>query len=210
MNSTCKIAILESFALFSSGIKSLLHTSDEMEVIAEGISPETLLLQLHNQTPDIILIDLLHCFNAGLKTVKKTRKLFPHVPFLLITNTDFSECFTDYRSLGAKGFIYTHDSPEVLIDSIKSLCNGKMYFKNGNQTENSLADHLMKNHFLSDREVDVLKLFCNGLTYKEIGKKLYISPRTVESHKKNILAKLNVSSTAEMIKYATRNSLISD
>ena len=188
----------------------MLHTSDEMEVIAEGISPEALMLHLHNKTPDIILIDLLHCFNAGLKTVKKARKLFPQIPFLLITNNDFGNCFNDYITLGAKGFVFSHDSPEILIDSIKSLCHGKMAIKNNNHTEYLISDRLIKNNMLTEREVDVLKLFCNGLTYKEIGKRLYISPRTVETHKKNILAKLNIGSTAEMVKYATRNSLLSD
>lgn len=180
-----------------------------MDVIAEGASPESLSLQLHNKTPDIILINLLHCYNAGYKTVKKIKKNFPDVPMLLITSHDFSDCFQDYIALGAKGFVFTNDSPEGLIQSIKSLCDGKMYLQKENLDKTTAHERKVKNSILSDREMDVLKLFCNGLTYKEIGEKLYISPRTVESHKKNILAKLNVSSTAEMVKYATRNKLLS-
>ena len=193
--------------MFSSGLKSLLNACDEMEVIAEGISPETLAMHLYHKTPDIILINMLHCNNAGIRTVKRIKKYFPDVPLLLITSKDFTDCFTDYINLGARGFVFSDDSVETLIESIKQLCIGKIYFQETQANNISLEN---RKNILTDRELDVLKLFCNGLTYKEIGKTLYISPRTVESHKKNILVKLKISSTAEMVKYATRNRLISN
>ncbi len=209
MKSTCKIAILESYALYSSGIKSLLTVSDDMEVIAEGVNVESLAGKLHNKAPDIILIDLLHCFNSGPSTVKKTRKHFPDVPLLLITRYEHSKSFPEYLAIGANGFVFIHEGPGKLLNSIRLLCDGKISIKNDDIGEN-VKNLLKDNPVLTEREINVLKLFCNGLTYKQIGEKLYISPRTVESHKKNILSKLKVSSTAEMIKYASRNKLLSE
>ncbi len=212
MKSTCKIAILENYALFSSGIKSLLHAADDLEVIAEGINPESLSLHLFHKIPDIILIDMMHCTNAGLSTVKKTKNYFPKIPLLLITNHDYSECFKDYLKYGTKGFIFTDDKPEELVSAIKNICLGKVHF--GKKVYKKLAVIKLPKKLrgrppgdasLTNREIDVLKLFCDGLTYKEIGKKLYISARTVETHKNNIMNKLKVSTRAEMIKYATRN-----
>jgi DNA-binding NarL/FixJ family response regulator len=211
LETTCKIAILESYALFSSGIKSILHSTDEMEVIAEGASPEVLSLLLQGQVPDIILIDMLHCVNGGISTVKKTKKIFPDIPFLLITSTEFTDCFQDYVEYGVKGFVYTTDSPAALIESLKTICIGEESLKQeNNSVDTSQGYHQLKKYKLTDRETEVLKLFCSGLTYREIGERLYISHRTVESHKKNILSKLNITSTAEMVKYATRNKLISN
>jgi DNA-binding NarL/FixJ family response regulator len=211
LETTCKIAILESYALFSSGIKSILHSTDEMEVIAEGASPEVLSLLLQGQVPDIILIDMLHCVNGGINTVKKTKKIFPDIPFLLITSTEFTDCFQDYVEYGVKGFVYTTDSPAALIESLKTICIGEESLKQEtNSVDTSQGYHQLKKYKLTDRETEVLKLFCSGLTYREIGERLYISHRTVESHKKNILSKLNITSTAEMVKYATRNKLISN
>jgi DNA-binding NarL/FixJ family response regulator len=211
LNTTCKIAIIEKYALFSSGIKSMLNLSDDLEVIAEGASPDVLFLLLQDQIPDIILIDMLHWVNDGIKTVKATRTIFPDIPFLLITSIDFTDCFQDYLELGVKGFVYNTDSPSALIESLKKICIGehKLNYEN-NSVETIQKNHHLKKIILTDRETEVLKLFCSGFTYREIGEKLFISHRTVESHKKNILSKLNITSTAEMVKYATRNRLISN
>jgi len=211
LETTCKIAILDNYVLFSSGIKSILHSSYEIEVIAEGVSPDDLALLLQDHTPDIILINILHCLNGGIKTVKKTRKFFPGIPFLLITSNDFADCYHDFLECGVKGFIYTTDSPSALIESIKSICNGKDdLIKENISMDTPQGHHQFKKYVLTERETEVLKLFCSGLTYREIGDRLFISHRTVESHKKNILSKLNITSTAEMVKYATRNKLISN
>ncbi len=189
----------------------MLHSTDELEVIAEGVSPEDLAIHLQGQEPDIILIDMLHCLNGGLKTMKKTRKTFPEIPFLLITNTDFADCFQDYQEFGVKGFVYNTDGPSALIGSLKKICDGEnLLLQETRSVDIAHGNQQIKKYILTDRETEVLKLFCSGLTYREIGEKLYISHRTVESHKKNILSKLNITSTAEMVKYATRNKLISN
>lgn len=209
----CKIALLENYSLFGSGIKSLLAVTKEFKVVAEGASADSLVLQLRNEIPDVIVIDMLHCYNAGVKTVKKTRKYFPRVPLLLITSEDYFECFNDYLRFGVKGFVFKNDSPDDLVSAIKKLHSGKMYFrKNVRKVFSDVSSFTkplrgihQREQLLTEREIAVLKLFCDGLTYKEVGVKLFISPRTVESHKKNIMTKLNVASTAEMIKYATRN-----
>ncbi len=207
MKPICKIAIIENYTLLSSGLKLLLQAFDEIEVIADGATPQQLSMRLRGVTPDLILIDMLHCNNAGVKTIRKAKKYFPLIPFLLITNQNFTDCFNEYIRYGAKGFIFSDDSAEELIESIKVLCEGKNFFQK-DYTAGSKVNTI-QNSILSEREIDVLRLFCNGLTYKEIGKRLYISPRTVETHKKNILSKLKISSTAEMVKYAARHKLLS-
>lgn len=213
--SICKIGIIENYALFSSGLKADLEAIDGNKVVATGKNVDDLSLKLDGEKPDIILIDVLNSNNAGINTVKNATYIFPGVPLLLITAHEFTECFKDYLDFGTRGFVYADDSPEELTRAIQVVCSGKEFFKeyvikywidpDKNAIKKAKKRKSKKNP-LSPRESQILKLFCDGLTYREIGKKLFISHRTVETHKNNIMKKLKLKSRAEMIKYATRNN----
>lgn len=157
----CKIAIIENYALFGYGIKSLLESQKEFEVIGEGASAESLTMGLNGKIPDLILIDMLHCFNAGIKLIKRTRKIFPEIPLLLVTSEDFSDCFSDYALYGVRGFIFKNDSPENLISAVKNICNGKFYllkeskniFKDITLFRNPGKVHPSKKNALTEREI---------------------------------------------------------
>ncbi len=211
----CKIAILEKYALFSSGIKSLLAEADGFDVVAESEDVKSLSQKMGPLVPDVIILDVLHCNHAGIRCLERAHLHFPHTPILLITNEENRDCFPDYLSLGVKGIIFNNDGKADLIKSVKNLSAGEKYFRRDLRRalrENIGVDaavHYLqrKKHILTERELSVLRLFCTGLTFKEIGHKLFISPRTVETHKKNIMAKMNVNSTAAMIKYATHHKI---
>lgn len=205
----CKIAIIESYALFGSGIKKILTEVTDYKVVCEAENVEQMQLQLGEITPNVIVLDILHCNNGGIRAIKKIRHLYLKVPLLLIISEDYGYYFEEYISLGVKGFILKNASSAQLIKAIHKLENGEDYIRK--EVWDILKDTLRsgKSGFLSpklkpklsDRETDVAKLFCEGLTYKEIGKRLNISPRTVETHKHNILSKLNLNSLADLIKY---------
>lgn len=214
-SSTCKIGLIENFTLISSSLKTELETIDEYEVVGTGKNVDDLTKQLNGDEPDIILIDVLNCHNAGITTVKDAKKTFPGVPLILITAREYSECFKEYIDFGTKGFVYADDSPDELNKAIQVVCSGKEFFKEyvinywidaDSEAIKKSKGRKTKEKSLSLRETEIIKLFCDGLTYREIGKKLFISHRTVETHKNNILKKLKLKSKAEMIKYATRNN----
>jgi DNA-binding NarL/FixJ family response regulator len=216
MESNCKVVIFESYPLFSSGIKSALNASGTIEVSGEASTIEQLLKLLPKANPNIIIFDILHCVNAGLKPLRKIARKFPHIPVLLIVSDEYADCFDAYLRLGVKGFVFKDDTSAELIQAIKNIYAGRDHF--GNQVRTFFKESLQNNrqdiasqqsnHSLTDRETSVLKLFCGGLTYKEIGNKLCISPRTVETHKKNILSKLKVKSTVDMVKYAFHHRIM--
>jgi len=209
----CNIAILERFALLGSGIKAILKSKVECVVVAQSKTSTELLASLRDLMPDVIVIDIMSTDNSGMKPLRKIRRALPKVPVLLIVSSHYADCFEEYIRLGVKGFIFNTSNGEELVAAIKKLKNGKEYFPNkvwkvfkdsiqlGKQQKNTVQK-------LTDREVTVIKAFSNGLTYKEIGAQLNISPRTVETHKRNILAKLKMHSTADMVKYAYRNNLL--
>lgn len=217
MNATCKVAILENYALFSSGIKSLLTETKEFEIVAEARNAYELLPFLEDASPDVLIMDIIHCENAGIKQLKKIRRQFPGIPILLITSHDFADCFEEHLRIGVKGFVFNNDSSLELVKAIRKLFGGEEYFRNGDRQDSKMSVQMHKSDqsaikwekILTDREVAVLKLFCRGFSYKEIAASLFISPRTVETHKKNILSKLKVRSTAEMVKYAFRKQILS-
>ena len=209
----CKIAIVENFHLYSSGIELVLNELEDIQVVVKAKNIDELVQKTDSMIPDVILMDILHSENSGVKPLKKMKRMFPKASVLIITNEDYADRFEEYIRIGVKGFIFSDADSEELKKAIKKLNNGDEYFpknvwnilKNVIQSGKKTSK---KNDGLTDREINVLKLFTQGLTYKEIGLKLNISPRTVETHKKNILSKLKIKSTAAMIKYAFQNNMV--
>ena len=209
----CKIAILEQFTLLGSGIKSILHEDNKYDIVVEGQSTEKMFSILGETVPDIIIIDIIHCDNSGVKPLKKVRRKYPKVPVLIIVSEEYADCFEEFIRLGVKGFVFNTSDEKEFLAAMKKLKNGEEYFSNKVWNIFKESIQLQKQHKnvdqrLSDREVLVLKLFSNGLTYKEIGAQLNISPRTVETHKRNILSKLKIHTTADMVKYAYRHNIL--
>lgn len=209
----CKIAILEKYALFAFGIQSLLKDANGFDIIIHAESCDQLFKKLKEFQPDVIVMDVIHGDNSGMRSLKKIRRTYPKIPVLLILSQFYSDCFEEYIRLGVKGFVFNDASGKDLVDAIKKLKEGSEFFSEKvwdifKATIQKRKYHAKKEHKLSDREVMVLKLFSKGLTYKEIGARLNISARTVETHKRNILAKLKIDSTAAMVRYAFRNHML--
>ncbi|QIA08194.1 response regulator transcription factor [Draconibacterium halophilum] len=210
----CNIAILENYSLFCSGIKSVLEETGECKIVFESKTISDFMTKLKNGNPDVIIIDIIHCLDDGISTIKKIRRKTSRTPVLLVLSTDYSDSFEEYISMGVNGFIFNDAGADNLVNAIKVLQNGEDHFppqvwlllKKYLRTKKVAATYEDK-RILTNRELSILKLFCKGYTYKEIGAKLNISPRTVETHKKNIQTKLSVRSTAEMIEFAYQNDL---
>lgn len=211
----CKIAIIERYPLFSSGLTKILNEVEDFNVIAETENADKMHQNLAELTPNVIVFDIHDYSNGGISSIKKLRRLYPGTPLLLITSEENGIYFEEYISLGVMGLILNNASSDQLIKAIHKLENGEDYIKS--DIWNILKDHLRSGSsglfsarlkpILSEREKDVAKLFCEGLSYKEIGNRLNISPRTVESHRNNILSKLELNSLTDLIKYSLKNSL---
>lgn len=210
----CNIAILENYSLFCSGIKSVLEETGECKIVFESKTITEFMTKLKTDKPDVIIIDIIHCQDDGIGSIKKIRRKTSRTPILLVLSTDYSDYFEEYIRLGVNGFVFNDAGVDNLLNAIKTLKKGEDHFpprvwqllKKYLRTKKEPVSYDDK-RILTSRELAILKLFCKGYTYKEIGAKLNISPRTVESHKKNIQTKLSVRSTAEMIEFAYQNDL---
>ncbi|WP_146161521.1 response regulator transcription factor [Mangrovibacterium marinum] len=215
MKQPVKIAIFENYSLFNSGLRSMLSDQDQFEITGISSKVADLMVQIRKNMPDVLLFDILHTDGAGSSMLKKIIRKFPELPVVIMTSMQFSDCFADLVKLGVRGFVFENETPDDLRKALRKVTSGTNYIPAEMQKwlkdvspAKAVRPGASRRNILTEREISILKLFCQGLTYKEIGKQLFISPRTVETHKKNILTKLRLKSTAEMVKYAFHNRLI--
>lgn len=211
-----KILIVDDYSIFRRGLKLLLEKHGNFKVVGEALNADDLFDLLKKVKPDVIVMDLMLPQKAVIKISKKLSREYPDLPFLIITVSAIEYTIMECIINGARGIVWKESSPEDLINAINTVASGERYFEiPESRMVNEVFQHMQtsndeKNNFaeISEREQEVLTYFAKGLSYKQIGEKLNISPRTVESHKNNILSKLNLHSTAELIRYAIRHNLI--
>lgn len=216
MEKVIKIALFESYNLFSFGLKHLLTDRQEMEISFITGSTTPLIKFLETNATDVLIISIVHCGNNAMQLLRRLLRKFPELPIVLLTSMQFADCFSEHVKLGVRGFVFDNESPDDLVNAIRKVHSGGNYLPKELQKwlkeleDSGKADKLKGSsaNTLTEREMSIMTLFCEGLTFKEIGLRLFISPRTVETHKKNILEKLRLKTTADMIKYAFHNHLI--
>ena len=211
-----KILIVDDYNIFRSGLKLILEKEIDFEVVGEALTPNGLFKQLEEIQPDVIVINLMLPQKHIFSIIKKLDKKHPNIPFILLTVGANEFIILECVINGARGILWKESTPEQLIEALHTVAAGERYL---NIPESKMVSQIIKHAHndkfgeysfleISEREQDVLKLFAKGYSYKQIGEELNISPRTVESHKNNILSKLNLQSVTEMIKYAIKHNLI--
>lgn len=164
---------------------------------------------LNGQHVDIVLLDINLPDMSGIEFCKEARQRFPELKILAITSMAQRHVVENMLESGANGFVLkTSDSGEI-IEGMKAVLDGKNYLGAGVkellERKYNPADDVP---VLSKREIEVLRLIADGLTNQEIGEKLFISPLTVDSHRKNLLLKFSAKNTASLVKIAMMNQLI--
>jgi DNA-binding NarL/FixJ family response regulator len=210
-----KIAILENFTLIRDGIKIVLER-EGFEIAGETGDWIELSGILKKSNPDILLFDLVHYEDSGIETLEKVRKVYPQTLVVVITNEKFSDYYRDLILMGICGMVFSDAPLSELVKAIVRVAEGHQYYPESVfkvfrdyppifQSPHSLQH---THEILTSRELTILRLFCNGMTYKEIAQTLFISPRTVETHRNKIFDKLKIRSTAELVRYAMLHHLV--
>jgi DNA-binding NarL/FixJ family response regulator len=208
-----KILLADDHGIIRDGIKLMLNKSPELEIVAEANNGQEVIdyLEENAKSIDVILMDINMPVMNGIEATQKISETYPDINILALTMHIEETYISNMLKAGALGYILKESNKDELIDAIKSIASGKKYYSN--EVSVTLINSLMsdskdKDKELSDREIEILSLIASGNTNKEIGEKLFISGRTVETHRRNILSKLEVKNTAEMIKYAIQNKLV--
>ena len=204
-----KIAVTDDHELIRSGIAMLLRNSSEFEVVLENGSGEELLEALAHTEVDVALVDVTMGGINGLETIALCKEKFPHVKCIVLTIHDEGQYVLKAIRSGAYGYLLKDCDEKELKEAIIKVYQGKKHF---NQNVSDLMIESVTLHSdiqkLSGREQEVLELVAAGKTTKQIADLLFVSSRTVETHRRNILKKLEVQNTAELIRKATSLGLL--
>lgn len=211
-----KVLLVDDHAVVRMGLKMLLNSVLDMEVVGEasegneGIQKSTELL------PDVILMDLsMPHGKDGLSATTEIKKMQPETAILILTMHDDEEYLFRSIQAGAAGCVLKSAPHEELIEAIRSVRSGNAYLHPAAQRR--LMDEYLGNlkqgeadmyQLLSDREKEVLTLIAKGYSNKEIGEQLVISVKTVETHKSNLMEKLQMKTRPELVAYALKKGLL--
>ncbi|MFO7448037.1 MAG: response regulator transcription factor [Ignavibacteriaceae bacterium] len=207
-----KILVADDHSLVRTGINALIGSLPDMEIVGEADNGVDAVLKCKELNPDVVILGALLPFLSGIDAAGMIKKNNPEIVILVIAvKADEEFVFGALRS-GASGVIYKDTSKEELVEAIKAIFRGNKYIgKNLAQLvlENlkynervSAGDNTPIGYMLTKREREVLVYIAEGLSNSEIGEKLAISPRTVDSHKTHLIQKLNLSSSAGLRKFA--------
>ena len=216
MGNAYRVILADDHVLVRHGLKLILEENSGLEITAEVGDGLELLNILHTVTPDLIILDVSMPNLRGIEDIPEIRRIRPNAKVLMLTMHKEEDYLYQAISAGANGYLLKDDAEKELFSAIEHIKNGKIYISPG------LADQSMQNwarlrrgeddshtsESLTVREREILKLIAEGKSNKEIGDLLYISVRTVERHRANMMSKLNIRKTAELVQYALRKHYI--
>jgi len=213
-----RIVLADDHALFRQGVKKILNSAKELEVVAETGDGLELIELLKKISPDMVILDISMPNLRGLEAAREIKIISPAVKVLILTMHKDNAYLADAISSGAEGYLLKEDADTELFSAIATLRNGGRYISpllSGDIAHELIqASHKEKSTWPSDpltiREREILKLVAEGISNRGIADLLYISIRTVEHHRANIMKKLNIKNTANLIKYAVRMGYTSE
>lgn len=210
--SKIKIIIADDHQLFRNGVKALLANQNEkFQVIAEAGSLEKLKEELNKNPADLLLLDISLPDGNGLNMLEELKQDYIDLKIIMLTMHDEAQYVMQSIKKGADGYLLKDSEERELLEAINSVIIGKKYFKDKVSElilENIATDSKKSKDILSQREKEIVQLVAKGLTTKEIADQLFVSIRTVETHRGKIMKKLKVSNSAEMISMALKHKLI--
>ena len=204
-----RILLVEDHPLYRVGLHMALSYSGLACVLkseAENVAQALDFLQHHSDEVDLILLDYFLPDGTGMDVLKVAKQRFPRIKVLLVSGENNNPELDAMIHEGLNGFVSKDVTPQGLATVITSVFAGKDYF--GHDSEELSSEGVQKNESLTQRELDIIRLCALGKTSKEIADELFISARTVESHKNKIFNKLGCDSTTEMVNYAFLNGLV--
>ena len=208
-----RILLVDDHTLFRNGLKMLLDTLPGYEVTGEASNGRDFLDLIAKHDYDIVFLDIEMPEINGIEAARKAIEQRPGLKIITLSMYGDEEYYDQMVDAGARGFLLKNTNLQEVRTAIDTVMAGGNYFSQElmqNLLRNYKAMHESKDPDaeLSEREIEILLLICSGLSNQKIGDQLFISKRTVEKHRANILCKTNIKNTAGLVMYAIKNQLI--
>ena len=211
-----RVLVVDDHTIVRDGICALLALAADIEVVGEAANGVEALEKIKQLTPDVVLMDIAMPVMDGLEATRRIHKEFPKTKVLVLTQYDEKDYIFSIIEVGAQGFITKMAASSELAAGIRAVHHGDS-FLSPSAARFLVEDYrqgvsVRKNQDpyeqLTNREREVLKLLAEGYTTQEIANMLVISPKTVEGHKTNLMAKLDIHNRTELVKYTLRKGII--
>ena len=213
---TIKIAIADDHKIYRDGLKVGLAADSGLEVVLEAENGEDLINKLEASTPDVILMDLKMPIMDGMEATKEIRKNFNSIKVLVVTMYDDDKFIIHLMENGANGYLLKNADSDEIRKSIHAVYENGYYF-NDLVNRALLKKLVLKRDFkpsfnqnieFTERELEVLKLICEEKTAAEIGKEIFLSPRSIEGIRTKLIEKVGVRNTAGLVMFAIKNGIV--
>ncbi len=211
--SELKIIIADDHALIRNGIKAMLAQNPEYNIIGEAENGQELIDLASRLLPELVLADISMPVLNGFDALSELKKILPNTKVILLTMHEEPEYIIKAARSGANGYLLKNIDYKELQRAIELVMSGQKYFHH--QVSSILLEEMHRKsdtdqwkEKLTERESDILKEIVKGLSSKEIGDRLFISSRTVDTHRNNLMKKLDVHNTAELVRLALDKGLV--
>lgn len=217
MKKPIKIILVDDEILFRKGISFLLSKEENIEVIFEASDGVELIefLKGDNPKPDIVIMDLKMPLLNGIEATKIIHRDFPTIKIIALTSYDSKSFIANMIDVGAVSYLIKNATPQELFETINEVAAKGFYYSEyvmgiiqNDLISNKKTKCSLDTNFITSRELEVLQLICKQKSTVEIGEKLFISPRTVEGHRNNLLLKTESKNVAGLVVYAIQNAIV--
>ncbi|MEN2413115.1 response regulator transcription factor [Flavobacterium mesophilum] len=207
------LLIADDHTMFLQGIVSLLEQESEINIVGKAVNGIEALEKIKTENPDLVILDVSMPEMDGIELSKILKKDFPEVKILVVSTHSNVKIISRLIRIGVNGYLLKNAEKSELLKAIQTIASGENYFSE-ETTEKHLANHLKIEKQvsvlteLSSREKEILVLIAHEYNTAEIAEKTFISLNTVNTHRRNLLSKLNAKNTAGLVKYAVENGLV--
>lgn len=209
------IVIVEDHTLFREGIKSLLAANEQFNIIAEFANGKAFIDALFDYDIDVVLIDINMPIMNGIEATQTAKIKRPDIKFIALSMNSDQKYYYEMIKAGASGFVLKEATTDELEKAIIDVMNNESFFSSKllqqvilNIPQMESKQKIIQKLEITERELDVLKLLCQGMTNNEISDALFLSPKTVETHKTRLLKKTNTKNSTSLIIFALKNKII--
>jgi len=202
------VVLADDHAVVRSALRMLLEDEPEIEVVAEAGDAESAIRYAGGHHPRVMILDINMPGGSGLSAIPEIRKQSPETQIVMLTMQDETAAAREALQAGVLGYILKEAASEELVKAVRLAASGKTYLQPELGARLAAEPEVATPDDLSERELEVLKLIALGHTNNEIAKRLFLSVRTVESHRAHIQQKLSLTSRSELVRYALDRGLI--
>jgi len=208
------ILIADDHDIIREGIKNVLSKSPLYKVVGEAVDGEDALEKVEKLKPDVLLLDISMPKISGLEIISQVHRRSPETKILIVTLHKANAYIMKALKAGVRGYLSKENTAEDLLPALRKIVDGKVYLSSAvsqflvDKVAEKSPQEALKKDLITPREEEILRLVVEGKTAKEIGKLLYISPRTVENYKNTLLKKLGLHKISDLIKYAVKHKIV--